>query len=107
MSLEITGQSSLIYNFEGPYDDTDDLQDRSGVYVIVCEENSENIPIDVGESSKVKSRIESHDRKECWIQNCEGDLVVYVYYTPNQTKKSRMEIEQDIREKYNFPCGKI
>ncbi len=105
MGLTVESCSGQKYFFEGPYDNTNHLEDRSGVYFIVCLVNGEYYPIDVGESKNVKSRIENHDRADCWSKNCKGKLMVAVYYTPNKQQQGRMEVEQDIRCKYNFPCG--
>ncbi len=94
------------YNFEGPYSSTSSLQDKSGVYVILCENDSSYWPIDCGESATVKSRVDNHDRKNCWNRNCNGSLKVAVLYTPNIQSAGRITIEQEIRRDYNFPCGK-
>jgi hypothetical protein len=93
------------YPFEGPYSTTDNLQDKSGVYVIVGSSNGTHNPVDVGESSQVKSRIENHDRKSCWKRHCNQNLAVAVLYTPHLQQQGRMQIEQKIRDTYNFPCG--
>jgi len=106
MRVTITGKSGNKYNFEGPYSNTGSLEDRSGVYVILCEKNGELYLIDVGESSEVKRRVDTHDRKECWEKNCSGTLEYAVYYIEHGKKSSRVEIEQDIRDNYDIPCGK-
>jgi len=36
--------------------------------------------IDVGESSKVKTRIETHNRKDYWEKNCNVTVKYVVYY---------------------------
>jgi len=92
--------------FDGPFKSAEDLEDRSGVYVILCKENDNNYKvIDVGESAKVKSRVESHDRKPCWESNCNSSLAVAVHYTPRLQQSGRMEIEQALRSEFNPPCG--
>lgn len=93
------------YSFEGPYTSTNSLQDRSGVYVIVCHSGGNYSLVDVGESGTVKSRIESHDRKSCWNGNCNSTLNVAVLYTPNLQQTGRRKIEQEIRNQFNPPCG--
>ena len=93
------------YTFDGPYTSTDKLEDRSGIYAIICKKGSKNYLIDVGESTTVKSRVETHDRTDCWEKNCQGTLVVAVYYTPNLQQHGRMAIEQEIRNQYDLPCG--
>ena len=54
------------YNFDDPYTSTDKLEDMSGIYAILCCRDKICNIIDVGESASVRSRIESHDRKDCW-----------------------------------------
>lgn len=93
------------YSFEGPYTSTNSLQDRSGVYAIVCHSNGNYNLVDVGESANVRSRVEDHDRKSCWTKNCNSTLMVAVHYTPNLQQSGRRKIEQEIRDQYNPPCG--
>lgn len=94
------------YSFEGPYTSTGKLEDRSGVYAIHCYRDNNYTLIDVGESANVKSRVESHERKDCWKRNCSSTLTVAVLYTPNLQQAGRMLIEQEIRNQYDPPCGK-
>ena len=107
MSLTVNGKSGAVYTFDGPYSDTDDLKDESGVYVVVCNKSGSYDPLDVGEAAKVKNRIETHTRKKCWSDNCKESIECAVYYIVYGKKPSRMEVEQDIRKNddYNFPCG--
>lgn len=93
------------YEFEGPFADTGNLQDASGVYIIVdCVDGQYN-PIDCGESATVKSRVDNHDRSDCWKRNSSGKLMVAVLYTPRLQSAGRVAIEQEIRAAYDFPCG--
>ncbi|SFR14207.1 hypothetical protein [Desulfoscipio geothermicus] len=102
MSIKVGG-----YTFEGPYSSTNSLEDRSGVYAILCTTGDANTYslIDVGESSEVKTRVENHDRAGCWSENCLNTLRCAVYYTPHKQQAGRKEIEQEIRDKYSIPCG--
>ena len=93
------------YEFAGPFNSTNQLEERSGVYVIVCSVNGQYQPVDCGESATVKSRVDNHDRGNCWNANCSGTLMVAVLYTPNLQSAGRVAIEQDIRRQYTFPCG--
>lgn len=96
------------YVFAGPYNTTNSLEDRSGIYAILCQREGNNYLIDVGESANVKTRVETHDRKDCWNRmNRErlGNLAVAVYYTTNLEQHGRMAIEQEIRNQYNVSCG--
>ncbi|MDD5584814.1 MAG: hypothetical protein PHV55_07150 [Candidatus Omnitrophica bacterium] len=93
------------YSFEGPYASTSVLEDKAGVYAIIDTRTTENILVDVGESASVKSRVENHDRSDCWSRNRLGTLKVAVLYTPGVQQEGRMRIEQEIREQYNPACG--
>lgn len=97
------------YGFTGPFKATSQLEDKSGVYAILTlAANSHYNVVDIGESATVKSRVESHDRKSCWQRNAiNGDLYYAAYYTPGSQQAGRMEIEQELRKKYDPPCGKI
>jgi hypothetical protein len=93
------------YTFEGPYTKTGELLDRSGIYAILCHSGQSYNLVDVGESATVKSRVENHDRKDCWKRNCSSTLEVAVLYTPNAQQSGRMAIEQELRDQYKPPCG--
>lgn len=75
------------YYFEGPYYSEASLENRSGVYAILC--GNSNRVIDIGESAKVKSRIEDHDRKDCWKRNCSETIKYAVLYTPDKQQAGR------------------
>jgi hypothetical protein len=94
------------YSFDGPYDNSAILTDNSGVYAILYKSGSGYSLVDIGESATVKSRIDNHDRKDCWSRNSVGTLYVAVLYTPHKQQSGRMEIEQELRKEYNPPCGK-
>ena len=90
------------YNFEGPYTSTEMLQDRAGIYAIL---DAQSTVIDIGESSGVKSRVEGHDRKDCWTKNGIGTLKVAVLYTPYTDQAGRIVIEQELRNQFSPACG--
>lgn len=94
------------YTFDGVYNSTENLQDKSGVYAIICQKGDKYYIIDVGESANVKTRVQNHDRKDCWKKNCQEIIVYAVLYTPNLQQLGRMEIEQKIRKKFDPFCGK-
>jgi len=93
------------YAFEGPYKSMGSLQDKSGVYAILCDGGQNYKLIDVGESATVKTRVEGHDRKDCWKRNCSSTIEYAALYTPNAQQAGRMAIEQEIRKQYQPPCG--
>jgi hypothetical protein len=84
----------------------ENIEDKAGVYVVLCEKEKECSILDVGESSKVKKRLRNHERESCWIQNCGGKITHSIHYTPRLQQKGRMAIEKKIRETFKPPCGK-
>lgn len=90
------------YTFDGPYNNTTNIKDQSGVYAILDHINGQYSIVDVGESEQVKTRVDTHDRASCWNQIKKGTLAVSALYV---NKPQRMQIEQEIRGKYTIPCG--
>jgi len=92
------------YNFEGPFSNSDSLRSQSGVYVILGSNagNGNWNVVDVGESEDVKTRVANHDRADCWKRQRYQQLAVAVYYCDART---RTKVEQELRVKYNPPCG--
>jgi len=93
------------YTFQGPYISTTGLEDRSGVYAILCRAGDDLSVTDIGESATVKTRVENHERKDCWKRECSAELRYASHYTPQLQQPGRKEIEQEIREQYSPPCG--
>ncbi len=98
MEVTITGKSGNRYNFEGPYFNTGSLEDKSGIYAILYEVGGKLYLTDVGESSEVKTRVETHDREDCWERNCNGIIKYAAYYIEHGKKPSRIEVKRDIRD---------
>ena len=100
MTIKIGG-----HTFNGPYISRDSIEDKSGVYAVLCKKDRNYHIIDVGESKEPKSRLDKHERKKCWLKECKDTLTYAVKYTPHLKQKGRMEIEQEIRDKLKVPCG--
>ncbi len=94
------------YKFQGPYTSNSKLEDRPGIYAIHCYEDGKYMLLDIGESARVKSRVLSHDRINCWQHNCSGNITVSVYYTPHWTQEGRSKLQERLRKLYSPPCGK-
>ena len=103
MGIILQGIGGNKYSFDGPYYSLSSLEDNSGVYAILC---SDNTVVDVGESAGVKSREGGHDRKDCWNRKCGNSIKYAVCYIPYGHKPSRTAIVQDIRGYYSNLCGK-
>lgn len=91
--------------FEGPFRQPGDLDSKAGVYVIWCSRGAGWAALDVGESGDVRARILSHDRKDCWRQNCLGEVMFAAHYTPGTDEISRRRIETQLRDLEHPRCG--
>lgn len=88
------------YNFQGPYNLATSFKNIGGIYVIT---DSNNSPIDVGQTNDFKSRIPSHERQDCWKRNAKGSISIYALV--ETLEQSRLQIESDIRHGFKFTCG--
>lgn len=91
------------YPFDGPYNQTDSLLARSGVYTILGKRNGDQnyTVLDIGESGSIRERVENHDRAPSWASH--GMPLFCAAYYCNET--DRMAIEQELRVTFNPPCG--
>jgi hypothetical protein len=92
------------YSFTGPFASVDQVKDRSGVYAIVCTVDGEYFLLDIGESLKLRTRIENYDKKDCWSKYCNGRLTIYAHYTPFLKQQDRIIIEHELRELFRPDC---
>jgi hypothetical protein len=87
-----------------------DFADVAAVYVVLCVATDGSWTVlDVGQSGEVGSRIDEHERRQCWERNCpNGKIWVCVYRMPTATytQADRLRVEAELRQKYNPPCGK-
>ena len=96
MSIDISG-----HTFKGPFEDSNDLKDQSGVYVILNKKsNGKWGVVDVGESATLKTRVNDHDREECWQKY--SNFHIAALYVGEVNRES---IATQIRQDYNPPCG--
>jgi len=86
-----------------------DFYDIAAVYVIICvNPNSTYNVIDIGQTGQLGTRIDSHDRQECWNNKCPTlNIWVCVYPMPTRefSEKKRTEVEQELRTRFGPPCG--
>jgi len=84
-----------------------DFNDKAAIYVIICvAQNGSWKTLDVGQSGKLGSRIDSHDRKDSWLKRCQN-IWVCVYQMPSNkyTKEERLRVEKILRQKLSPACG--
>ena len=89
--------------FDGPFTSAQNVQARSGVFVVYDYHKSEGYcRLDVGEADNVHEQLLDHDRIFCWEQHSRGTLAYAVYYTDESARK---RIAAKIREVSSLPCG--
>ncbi|UCG78772.1 MAG: hypothetical protein JSV21_02755 [Nitrospirota bacterium] len=94
------------YTFDGPFARVEELNEKAGVYAVVClMSNQKHFLLDVGESDDIRNAIEYHDRKDCWISNCKGNILVAALYTKEMDGRGRQDIADFIRSREFAPCG--
>lgn len=91
------------YEFDGTYSDTRFLRPEPGVYIIWCDSGNIRTFLDVGESDNVLDRINNHERKDCWFQNCQGIIQHSVVYIADQ--KERRDLVDRIKSAEQMACG--
>jgi hypothetical protein len=87
-----------------------DFSDVAAVYVILCvAAGGSQTVLDVGQTGQLGSRIDEHERKDCWQKNCpSGNIWVCVYRMPSHiySESDRLKVENELRQRFNPPCGK-
>jgi len=88
-----------------------DFTDIAAVYVVICVYKGGSWKVlDVGQTGELGDRIDSHDRRACWWNNCPSNNIwVCVYRMPSDkyTKQDTLEVEKHIRNTQStVPCGK-
>lgn len=92
------------FTFSGPIESIDKIRDLPGIYAIICVVENEYFLVDVGESSKLRTKIENHDNKDCWTENCKGQLEIFIHYTVFLKQRGRILIEQELRDLFHPDC---
>ena len=92
------------YSFEGPFGNTADLRNNSGVYAILSRRTVADpyTMIDIGEAGWIQDRVANHDREDQWSRNNHGTLAVAALYCD---EAARMRIERELRAQFNPVCG--
>ena len=71
------------FDFEGPYPNIEEIEDKAGIYVVLCRNNFD--VLDVGtagegmwpNSQGMKRRLKGHNRKSCWEKHCKNGQLSY------------------------------
>ena len=93
MSFEISG-----YVFEGPFSIPQDIEQESGVYLVLgLTEDHKAIVVEVGASDNIQNAVETHANKDCW-EKLRGIALAFGYLLIQDSNGSnRSEIMGNIR----------
>ncbi|MBA3995269.1 MAG: hypothetical protein C0469_17255 [Cyanobacteria bacterium DS2.3.42] len=69
--------------FEGPFEKASEIENASGVYVVLCRTVEENyLILEIDEAADLRSHIENHPHHDGWTKTCSGRLSICVMYGP-------------------------
>ena len=93
--------------FEGPLRHPGELEAQGGVYTIWCWRGNGWAILDIGEAGDIRARVLSHDRKDCWRQQCAAEINYAAHYTPGLDETGRRRLETQFRAIEHPPCGEV
>jgi len=95
------------YLFEGSFMAPGDLRNKPGLFLITEFLKGRHHILDLGESEEVRTAVETHHRRDCWLQKSQKyELRVSVLYTPDLTATQRAALEKKLRRRLTPPCGR-
>lgn len=107
----------LTLEWEGPYTTTDLIPDNAGIYMILSGKPNKggDYPpnlyklLDIGQAGGIKTRLDDHNRTDCWESKKPKDHTIVFKYALMPTKtfdrSDRLSVECCIRSKTDPPCG--
>jgi hypothetical protein len=70
-------------DFEGPFPKADDLKDRPGVYVVLCDLEDDKYDVLAVDycATSVRRKLMDNADHDIWIHSCKGRLLVAAFYS--------------------------
>ncbi|MBD3257782.1 hypothetical protein GF377_05060 [candidate division GN15 bacterium] len=92
------------FDFEGPFETTDELDFKPGVWAIISLYHGRASIAGVGQAAEVKPAVESarNDLAATIDQSDKGRVLYAAYYTPPSAKDDQREIEREIRTQFDI-----
>ncbi len=91
------------HNFDGPFLTRALIQDKPGVYLVICRTESGDEFIDCDEARQVRTAIMEDERMSVWERNCSGNILIAVMYTPRLPSPERAVVVAEVRELSKLP----
>jgi hypothetical protein len=93
------------FAFQGPLTSIDDLDEKPGVFTIICEEKGTYYLLDVDHGENVREAVSTHERKDSWEELKRGEIRYAVLYADEFPNLGLPTIEEAIRKEYpDIPC---
>jgi hypothetical protein len=93
------------YEFDGPYSQMDEIMDRRGVFVVLCEMGGEWRILDADFASAIRSGILRHPRAFKWKDRCyTNNLAFAAYFMDDRTDGELAAIVAEIVVASEPPC---
>lgn len=94
------------FSFDGPFDSTEKLSPKAGVYVVLSlEDGGKYTMLEIDEAIDVLEGLAAHERRSCWEEHRNHALHYAVLYTPDLSEESRQLIVKEVRMEYVMPCS--
>jgi hypothetical protein len=94
------------YPFDGPHKTLRVIENKPGVFAVICEHVDKYYLLDIDSSKNVKESITTHERKKCWENYKKGKIRYAVLYDESLREGAKKEIIDNVRKKYKtIPCG--
>jgi hypothetical protein len=90
-----------LYTFEGPFSSINELEDREGIFAVICIiDDTISHLVHVEEANHIRSNIKNNVKTTEWVKSCKGRVAFGADYTPNLQKPCREMIVREILKKY-------
>jgi hypothetical protein len=94
------------YKLEGPYTKPEYVPNYPGIYVVECVVDDDWFVLDVGQTKKVREKLQDNERLEYWSRHCpKGQIQYAMIDTHNLPEGERIRIEHFIKQQAKPVCG--
>ena len=84
------------YEFDGPYNDVNDLQEKEGLYAVLYQTGEEYELIHLSHADNVRERIELLPTEKAK----EGQVLLAAFYTDSCGNRERTSMVDDIQKEF-------
>lgn len=96
------------YEFKGPFDSPKQIEERAGVFAVLCYHDGEYDLLEIAFSENLRQGIIDHPDQGDWHSLCQGTLLAAVFYadeTGMDADQAQVLIDCIERELSDTPCA--